>query len=37
MGLFPKYADMAGTPSLEHPCKCGSLFDGGAHDIKEIT
>ena len=34
---FPPYLDMAGTPSLAHPCQNGLLFDGGVHGFKELT
>ena len=34
-GFFP-FMDMAVTPSLAHHCQRGSLFDGGAHGIKEL-
>ena len=34
---FPPYVYIVGTQSLAHPCQRGSLFDGGAHGITEIT
>ena len=36
MALSPQNVDMTETPSLAHSCQRGSLFDGGAHGIKEL-